>query len=212
MHDDSFLRELLANPQDRQTRQVYADWLEERGDPRGEFLRIEDALAALPKKDPSCKKLQARLRELRAVISPEWLAQLDRTRIENCEVRFEFQCPKRWEKLQVTDAERVRYCDSCHKNVYHCTSVEEAQEHADRGECVAVDSRVVRTAADLICPTRMMRIGRIAPREEAAVEAMLQRVRSLAADAAEEANRRRRDEQRQNRGRGRGRPRGRRRR
>jgi uncharacterized protein (TIGR02996 family) len=133
MHDDSFLRELLANPEDRQSRQVYADWLEERGDPRGEFLRVEDALAALPKKDQACKKLQTRLQELRAVISPEWLAQLDRTRIENCEVRFEFQCPKRWEKLQPTESERVRYCDSCRKNVYHCTSVKEAQEHANRG-------------------------------------------------------------------------------
>jgi uncharacterized protein (TIGR02996 family) len=160
--NDSFLRELLANPSDKQTRQVYADWLEEQGDPRAEFLRVEDALAQLKKKDPSRAKLQERLRELRATIDPAWLAQLDRASIENCEVRFAFQCPKRWEKLKPTEAGRVRYCDACHKNVYHCSTIEEAQDHADKGDCVAIDSRVLRTPLDLICPGSRRVMGRIA--------------------------------------------------
>jgi uncharacterized protein (TIGR02996 family) len=158
MTDDPFLRDLLAKPDDRQTRQVYADWLEERGDPRGEFLRLEDALAALPKKDPSRQKLQTRLRELRAAISPEWLAQLDKARIENCGVEFEFQCPKQWEELKPTETARVRFCDACQRNVYHCATVQEAQEHADRRECVAVDSRVVRVRGDLVCPNSELRM------------------------------------------------------
>ena len=52
-----------------------------------------------------------------------------------------------------------------------------------------MDSRVVRTPLDLICPnTMMMVMGRIAPREEAAAEAMLERVRSRSGGAAEEGN------------------------
>jgi uncharacterized protein (TIGR02996 family) len=39
-HDHAFLNSILANPSDRILRLVYADWLEERGDHRGEYLRI----------------------------------------------------------------------------------------------------------------------------------------------------------------------------
>lgn len=37
--EQAFLDLLKANPHDRPTRLVYADWLEERGDPRATFLR-----------------------------------------------------------------------------------------------------------------------------------------------------------------------------
>jgi uncharacterized protein (TIGR02996 family) len=40
---DPFLGEVLANPTDQALRLVYADWLEERGDPRGEWLRIQSS-------------------------------------------------------------------------------------------------------------------------------------------------------------------------
>ena len=42
--DDGFLQAIAADPADEVTRLVYADWLEDRGDPRGEFIRIEIAL------------------------------------------------------------------------------------------------------------------------------------------------------------------------
>jgi uncharacterized protein (TIGR02996 family) len=59
--DEAFLRAIRAQPTDDTTRLVYADWLDERGDPRGEYLRawfqLEDAvrkLAALrPSLDPA---------------------------------------------------------------------------------------------------------------------------------------------------------------
>jgi uncharacterized protein (TIGR02996 family) len=41
--DDAFLRAILVNPDDETCRLVYADWLEERGDGRGPFLRLEGA-------------------------------------------------------------------------------------------------------------------------------------------------------------------------
>jgi uncharacterized protein (TIGR02996 family) len=40
MGDETFLRAILAAPEDATSRLVYADWLEERGDPRAEVLRL----------------------------------------------------------------------------------------------------------------------------------------------------------------------------
>src|SRR5688572_22225326 len=42
--DEPFLRAIWAAPDDRGRESVYADWLEERGDPRGEYLRARLAL------------------------------------------------------------------------------------------------------------------------------------------------------------------------
>jgi uncharacterized protein (TIGR02996 family) len=44
-HD--FLQEIIASPDDDTPRLIYADWLDERGDPRGEFIRVQCELATL---------------------------------------------------------------------------------------------------------------------------------------------------------------------
>jgi uncharacterized protein (TIGR02996 family) len=52
-----FLADILANPYDDGPRLVFADWLEERGDPLGEFIRVQceraawQNLATLPASD-----------------------------------------------------------------------------------------------------------------------------------------------------------------
>ncbi len=38
--EEPFLRAIAEDPGDEATRLVYADWLEERGDPLGEYLRL----------------------------------------------------------------------------------------------------------------------------------------------------------------------------
>ena len=43
--DDAFLQAVVAAPGDDAPRLVYADWLDERGDPRGAYLRAEIAWA-----------------------------------------------------------------------------------------------------------------------------------------------------------------------
>jgi uncharacterized protein (TIGR02996 family) len=62
-HDD-FLRAILAEPGDDGLRLVYADWLDERDDPRGAYLRIEVELADRPGEEPPVVR---RLRRLRLV-------------------------------------------------------------------------------------------------------------------------------------------------
>ena len=76
-YGDHFLRAVLASPDDAALRGVYADWLEERGDARGEFLRIAQLLALLSQKDKRRAPLMARLQELRRVIDPAWRALVE---------------------------------------------------------------------------------------------------------------------------------------
>src|SRR5207244_2686349 len=46
---EEFIQEILANPDDDTPRLIFADWLEERGDSRGEFIRVQCEIAALTK-------------------------------------------------------------------------------------------------------------------------------------------------------------------
>jgi uncharacterized protein (TIGR02996 family) len=150
MNDEGALLDtLVANLRDDTLRQVYADWLEERGDSRGEFLRTESALATPPEDQRQTKKLRARLSELRAGIDASWLALIDRAPIEGC-FQFHIKCPQRWETLKPTGDISVRFCETCRKKVFHCGSLDHAQRHALRGHCVAVDSRLFRKPGDLL--------------------------------------------------------------
>lgn len=47
-----FLEHVCADPADDGPRLIYADWLDERDEPRGEFIRVQIALARLPFDDP----------------------------------------------------------------------------------------------------------------------------------------------------------------
>jgi uncharacterized protein (TIGR02996 family) len=68
--DIPFLRALADHPPEEASWQVYADWLEERGDVRGEYLRLERSLAAHAEPDPDERVL--RLRQLAAQVHPNW--------------------------------------------------------------------------------------------------------------------------------------------
>jgi uncharacterized protein (TIGR02996 family) len=152
LNDESaFLKALQERPDDEVTRLVYADWLQERGDPRGEFLRLQCSLAGLTPKDESHARHRARLQELARDIDPGWLALVGTPGIENCRrVEFEFECPLKWEKLQPTDDPAKRFCSTCRKHVFYCETIREARRRALGGQCVAVDWRVERKGTDLM--------------------------------------------------------------
>jgi uncharacterized protein (TIGR02996 family) len=74
--DDPFLRSIIEEPDDDAPRLVYADWLTERGDPRGDFIRVQCQLACLPGDDPRRPNLEARAHELLDAHREEWCRPL----------------------------------------------------------------------------------------------------------------------------------------
>jgi uncharacterized protein (TIGR02996 family) len=70
---DAFLRAVIESPDDDRPRLVYADWLDERGDPRGEFIRLQCELEAKSCSGVPFFKLRTRSRELLAQHGREWI-------------------------------------------------------------------------------------------------------------------------------------------
>jgi uncharacterized protein (TIGR02996 family) len=62
---DALFQAILYAPDDDAPRLVFADWLDENGDPdRAEFIRVQCRLARLPFYEPECATLSARADEL----------------------------------------------------------------------------------------------------------------------------------------------------
>jgi uncharacterized protein (TIGR02996 family) len=76
-HQDAFLQAILENPDDDTPRLIYADYLDEHGDPdRAEFIRVQVALATLPPDDSRRGQLGDRERQLLVEHREEWLGPL----------------------------------------------------------------------------------------------------------------------------------------
>jgi uncharacterized protein (TIGR02996 family) len=76
MTDEAFLRAILDDPDDDAPRLVYADWLEERDDPRGEFIRLQCRLAAADSDAPGRAEAEGRVRALLARHRQRWLGPI----------------------------------------------------------------------------------------------------------------------------------------
>src|SRR5947208_5706385 len=61
----AFLREAKENPDDDTPRLILADWLEDRGDPRGEFVRLQ-----------ATHKQHERAKAISELHKAEWLGEL----------------------------------------------------------------------------------------------------------------------------------------
>jgi uncharacterized protein (TIGR02996 family) len=176
MRDErAFLQALLAEPTDDSLRLVYADWLEEQNEPasaaRAEFLRLTAEQATKPGSKDRHEARHKRLQQLAAGLDTDWLAVVSRLPLENCQkkrreaephrdypIRFDYVCDRRWENLQTTADQAVRFCDSCRQNVHYCDTIMEARKHAQNGHCIAVDLGVIRREDDL-APRRLMMLG-----------------------------------------------------
>jgi uncharacterized protein (TIGR02996 family) len=88
---EAFLQRIRAYPDDDAPRLVFADWLDEQGDPRGEFIRVQLALAQIereaaatgdqrlrPERRAIRTELQAREQYLLDKYKEEWIAPLRR--------------------------------------------------------------------------------------------------------------------------------------
>lgn len=69
----ALLQDIKRNPDDNTPRLIFADWLEENGDPRGEFVRVQCALATCTPADPRRPVLQKREKDLLARYRDAWL-------------------------------------------------------------------------------------------------------------------------------------------
>jgi uncharacterized protein (TIGR02996 family) len=83
-----FIRQLQEHPDDDDTRQVYADWLEEGGDVRAEYLRLEHLLRTIPR----------RLAQLREQLDPSWVASVSRSL---CVVLVAYQPQRKIQTIKV---------------------------------------------------------------------------------------------------------------
>jgi uncharacterized protein (TIGR02996 family) len=71
--DAAFLAAIAANPVDHLPKLVYADWLEERNDPRAEFLRVQYALTQAPSLNDEWWRLHTRRAEAASTLDASWL-------------------------------------------------------------------------------------------------------------------------------------------
>lgn len=69
---------------------------------------------------------------------------LDNAEIQNCEM--EYECPKFWSGLELTEEPNVRYCPTCSKTVHFCSTSDELWDAQRAGLCVAylAERRVVK--------------------------------------------------------------------
>ncbi|MGL6074745.1 MAG: TIGR02996 domain-containing protein [Fimbriiglobus sp.] len=71
--DSLFLKAIVANPDYQLCRLAYADWLDERDDPRGELIRLEEETRDRVAWDDTLWRLKPRRNELRKQVDAKWL-------------------------------------------------------------------------------------------------------------------------------------------
>jgi uncharacterized protein (TIGR02996 family) len=76
--ENAFLEAIRLGPFDETGRLVYADWLQERDDPRAEFLRIESALVGLILQKQRDRVLAGRYLDLALALPESWVSAVDR--------------------------------------------------------------------------------------------------------------------------------------
>src|SRR5262249_13070706 len=74
--EQAFLEEIWDNPDDDLPRLIYADWLEERGDARGEFIRLPGELNRTVEDNPRRAEMEARERVLLSANVRAWTGEL----------------------------------------------------------------------------------------------------------------------------------------
>jgi uncharacterized protein (TIGR02996 family) len=151
----ALLRELRANPQDDATLEVYADYLDEHGEPDQAALA---RLALRPALDDEAGATQRSLARPRDAM---WRAVVTRPPIDRC-LKFDYECPERWDRLTPTAQDDVRHCGVCNRQVVFCTSLERAYELGAQRACIAIDATMTREQAcssydDAAHPIRMGR-------------------------------------------------------
>src|SRR5207245_672222 len=75
--DQSFLDAIIADPDNLTLRLVYADYLEDKGDPRADFIRVRCALEEMDEYDERRPALEEQELRLLNTQGRRWIAQLE---------------------------------------------------------------------------------------------------------------------------------------
>jgi uncharacterized protein (TIGR02996 family) len=76
-HDEAFLADIRANPDDDGVRLIYADWLEENGQPqRAEFIRVQVELEPMRDQYEIRRAMQLHERESQLLKDTTWLGEM----------------------------------------------------------------------------------------------------------------------------------------
>lgn len=105
MHEP-FLDAIRDRPEDDAPLLINADWPEERGDPRAEYIRLGSKLAGLPVKDGRVLDLRARFREACSAADPAWVAAMEQPGILRANPT---PYPAGWWGVGMTDGHRCGY-------------------------------------------------------------------------------------------------------
>jgi uncharacterized protein (TIGR02996 family) len=88
--DAAFRRAIVEAPDNLAPRLMYADWLQERGEPLGEFIRLQCMLEDIPADDPRRTSLNAQAERLESRFKWHWLGPLAPHIAPSCEFRRGF--------------------------------------------------------------------------------------------------------------------------
>jgi uncharacterized protein (TIGR02996 family) len=103
IEDEAFIRAIVDGPGDDTPRLVYADWLDDRADPRGPYLRAEMEWAK-PWRSGERPADSTELCELARGLDPVWVARISRPPVGVCcdHVRFT-ECGPRLDEPDIRD-------------------------------------------------------------------------------------------------------------
>ncbi len=60
----------------------------------------------------------------------------DKLTIRNC--KFAFKCSAKWDELQETEDDSIKFCDDCQKEVFFCENDDDLVAQVRLNRCVAI--------------------------------------------------------------------------
>merc|ERR1712216_1090220 len=87
---------------------------------------------SVPVQDVLGRQLQLRIRDVPATAEGLELP------IEQCDVKFRYKCPKKWDELKASETPGTRCCEECKESVFLVTTHAEMDSHYRQRHCIAI--------------------------------------------------------------------------
>lgn len=67
-------------------------------------------------------------------------------------------CPVKWEELEPTENEKVKFCSVCAKKVFFCETLSEVEKCQAKGECISFETYIALIKPPVLRPVKMQQI------------------------------------------------------